>query len=52
VLAEGTTDVIAGAFSTTLEFTNTCCIEMVLEVFQPGDDGLATTIPVAYPESG
>ena len=52
VLADGTVEVIDGAFSVTLEFTNACCIEMVIEVFQPGDDGLAVTIPVAYPEEG
>ncbi|NNL98911.1 MAG: hypothetical protein HKO63_11965 [Acidimicrobiia bacterium] len=52
VLAEGTVEVVDGAFSVALEFTNTCCIEMVLEVFQPGENGLAVTIPVAYPEEG
>lgn len=52
VLAEGTIDVTDGKFSTMVEFTNTCCIEMMLEVTQPGDGGLTLTIPVAYPEPG
>lgn len=52
VLAQGTVDVIDGAFSVELEFTNDCCIEMMLQIFQPGADGLSTSIPLAYPESG
>ena len=52
VLSEGTVDVIDGEFSAVVEFTNTCCIEMTLEVFQDDADGLAVTVPVAFPESG
>ena len=51
VLAEGTIDVIDGKFSAVVEFTNTCCIEMTLEVFQTNEGGLSVTVPVAYPES-
>ena len=40
-----------GAFSQALEFTNTCCIEMTLEVFSlHPDDGIGLTIPLTYPE--
>lgn len=52
-LAEGTIVVDGeGRFSTTVEFSNTCCIELTLEVFdmQP-DAGLGVTIPLAYPET-
>lgn len=52
VLAEGTIDVIDREFSATVEFTNTCCIEMTLEVLQPGGSGATQTIPLAYPEPG
>ena len=52
VLADGTIDVIDGKFSAVVEFTNTCCIEMMLEVFQTDEGGLSVTVPVAYPESG
>ena len=52
VLAEGTIDVVDGAFSSELEFVNTCCIEMSLEVFHLDEGGLSLTVPVAYPESG
>jgi len=51
-LAEGTVTAFDVRFSTIVGFTNTCCIEMVLEVFQPTPDGLALTIPLTYPESG
>lgn len=52
-LAEGTIVVDGeGTFSTTVEFTNTCCIEMTLEVFDmEPDGGLGVTLPLAYPES-
>jgi hypothetical protein len=52
-LAEGTIVVDAeGRFSTTVEFTNTCCIEMALEVFDIRPDaGLGITVPLAYPET-
>ncbi|MDH3539456.1 MAG: hypothetical protein OEP52_05645 [Acidimicrobiia bacterium] len=50
VLAEGTIDVIDGEFSAVVEFTNSCCVDMTLEVFNDG--GLSLTIPVAYPEAG
>lgn len=52
VLAEGTIDVIDGEFSAVVEFTNACCIEMTLKVFQTNEGGLSVTVPVAYPESG
>jgi hypothetical protein len=52
VLTEGTVSAADGAFATVVEFTNACCVEMVLEVFQPSADGLALTIPLAFPESG
>ena len=52
VLAEGTIDVVEGAFSAELEFVNTCCIEMRLEVFHLDEGGLSLTVFVAYPESG
>lgn len=52
VLAEGTIDVVDGAYSTLVEFTNTCCIEMTLEVRHPGEGEAILSIPVAYPESG
>jgi hypothetical protein len=51
VLAEGTIDVVDGEFSSELEFANTCCIEMLLEVYHPGVDGLTVAIPLAFPES-
>ena len=52
-LAEGTIVVDGdGLFSTTVEFTNTCCIEMTLEVFDIEPDlGLGVSIPLAYPET-
>lgn len=50
VLAESTPDVVDGVYTVTVEFTNTCCTEMELEVF--GDDGPAVTVPLAFPESG
>jgi hypothetical protein len=50
VLAEGTTDVVDGEFEAEVAFTNTCCVEMRLEVYLPG--GSYLTIPVTYPESG
>lgn len=51
ILAEGTTDVVDGAFSVTVEFENTCCIEMTLEVFHVDEGGLSRTIPLTYPET-
>lgn len=52
-LAEGTIAVDGeGRFSTRVEFTNTCCIEMTLEVFDTEPDiGLGVSIPLAYPET-
>ena len=41
-----------GSFSTTVEFTNTCCVELTLEVFDPEPGGLAVSIPLTYPEPG
>jgi hypothetical protein len=52
VLAEGTVSAINGVFSAEVEFANTCCVEMVLDVFQPSTDGLALIIPLTHPESG
>lgn len=52
-LAEGTIIPDAdGRFSTTVEFTNTCCIEMTLEVFDmQRNGGVGVSIPLAYPET-
>lgn len=52
VVAEGSVDVVDGTFSATVDFTNTCCIEMLLEVTQPGDAGLSLSVPLAFPEPG
>lgn len=52
VLAEGTIDVVDGFFSETIQFDNTCCIELALEVFHPSPNGTRLTIPITYPESG
>lgn len=51
VLDEGTLTTVEGHFESPIVFTNTCCIEMLLEVFNIGDGGLAVTIPLSYPES-
>lgn len=48
VLAGGTATAVEGTFSAVVEFTNTCCIEMLLEV--TGEPGLTLSIPLAYPE--
>ncbi len=51
-LIEGTMPVDDdGTFAFTVDFENTCCIEMLLEVFQRTEGGLAVEIPVAYPEN-
>ena len=52
-LAEGTIVVdLEGGFSTTVEFVNTCCIEMTLEVFDiEPDAGLGVSLPLEYPET-
>ena len=50
VLAEGTLTTVDGTFESPLVFTNTCCIEMQLEVFQIDSGGLVVTTPLAYPE--
>lgn len=52
VLAEGTIDVLDETFSVTVDFVNTCCTEMRLEVFHPNEGGLSLTIPLTHPESG
>ena len=42
-----------GAFTASLDFENTCCIEMTLELFhqmRDGSEGLGLSIPIAYPE--
>ena len=49
VLAAGSVDVADGTFSTTVSFTNTCCIEMLLGVFDP-ETGMSVEIPLAFPE--
>ena len=45
-----------GRFEVTIEFTNTCCMEMTLEVFsidpEVGSGPTTVSIPLAYPESG
>ncbi len=52
-LIEGTINADSdGGFSATVEFTNNCCIEMTLEVFDiEPDAGLGVSIPLAYPET-
>ena len=50
VLAEGTASAVDGTYAVTVEFTNTCCIEMLLEVFQLDPDGLSVQVPLTYPE--
>ena len=52
VLAEELIAAVDGGYETAVEFTNTCCIEMMLEVFHPDSDGLGVSIPLAYPEPG
>jgi hypothetical protein len=51
VLAEGTIDAVDGTFETVVEFTNTCCTEMTLEVTQPNANGATLSIPLDFPES-
>ena len=52
--AEGTIEPAAdGSLAATVEFTNTCCIEMTLTIFDPVQDPsgtFAVSIPLAYPE--
>jgi hypothetical protein len=50
VLDEGTVTAVDGYFESPIVFTNTCCIEMLLEVFHLDADGMAVTIPLSYPE--
>lgn len=52
VLAEGTASAVEGRYATTAKFTNTCCIEMLPEVFQLDPDGLSVSVPLTYPETG
>lgn len=49
IFAEGSIGTVDGRFDTTLDFTNTCCIEISLAVFDPGT-GEGFTIPLAFPE--
>lgn len=50
VLSAGSAPVTdEGTFDIRIGFTNTCCIEMLLELFHP-DGAVATAIPLAYPE--
>lgn len=50
VIDEGTLTTVSGRFESAIVFTNTCCIEMDLEVFHVEDGGLIVTVPVTYPE--
>jgi hypothetical protein len=50
VLDEGTLTTVDGYFESPIAFTNTCCIEMLLEVFQLDPAGTTVTIPLSYPE--
>lgn len=53
-LAAGTITPEGGDFAVTVDFTNTCCIEMLLEVFDPIVDPSETFrigIPLSYPEA-
>ena len=52
VLAEGIIVVDGGEFRLELEFENTCCIEMLLEVFHLEEGGVSQGIPLAFPEPG
>jgi hypothetical protein len=48
----GTLTAVDGRFESPVEFANTCCIEMRLEVFHVEDGGMIVAIPVTYPEGG
>jgi hypothetical protein len=50
VLDEGTLTTVDGYFESPIVFTNTCCIEMLLEVFHLDAEGMTVTIPLSYPE--
>ena len=50
IIDEGTLTAAGGRFESAIVFTNTCCIEMDLEVFHVEDGGLIVTVPVTYPE--
>ncbi len=50
-IAQGSLETARGAFDVRLGFTIECCIEMLLEVFHPNDNGLMVSIPLTYPES-
>ena len=51
VLDQGVITSVDGGFESPIVFVNTCCIEMLLEVFHTEAGGLAVTIPLSYPES-
>lgn len=51
VLTEGTVSSIDGQFATVLEFSDSCCTEMLLEVFHPEEAGLTLEIPLTHPDS-
>lgn len=50
-IAQGSVEAAFGEFDVKLGFDNTCCIEMLLEVFHLNDGGLLVSIPLTYPES-
>lgn len=50
-IAQGSLETARGEFDVKLGFTNECCLEMLLEVFHPNDNGLMVSIPLTYPES-
>jgi hypothetical protein len=52
LLAHGSLDTPGGFFDVDLGFENTCCTEMLLEVFHLNDGGLLVSIPLNFPEPG
>jgi len=50
VLDEGTLTAVDGYFESPIVFTNTCCIEMLLEVFSLDAERITVAIPLSYPE--
>jgi len=51
LIAQGPLEASLGQFEVSLGFDNTCCTEMLLEVFHLNDNGLLVSIPLTYPES-
>lgn len=52
-IATGGTDGVWAPFSASIEFTNDCCVEMLLEVYEVSANGVEmnlVSIPLTYPE--